>query len=173
MIHLVTKLCVQVGKGLIHQKYLGIPHHGTADGHTLALASGKSLGFTLQVLGDIQNLRHLTDLAVDHVLRSFLQLQGKCHVVIHGQMGIQGIVLEYHGDIPVLGSYVVTQLSVNVKLAAGDILQTGYHTEGCGFAAAGRADQHDKFLVLDVNVDIMHCRYLVVINLFETFDFYL
>ena len=52
-------------------------------------------------------------------------------------MGIQGVALEHHGDVPVLGLHVVHQLAVDVQLAAGDILQPGDHPQGGGLAAAG------------------------------------
>ena len=41
--HLVTQLCVKVGKWLIHQKHLRIPNDGASDGNALTLASGESL----------------------------------------------------------------------------------------------------------------------------------
>ena len=70
-------------------------------------------------------------------------------------MGIQSVVLEDHSDVPVLGSHVVDQTVADVQLALGDFLQTGYHTQGGGLSAAGGADQHDKFLVLDLQVEVM------------------
>src|SRR2546427_5503889 len=37
---LFRSLGVEVGQGLVQKKDLGIPHQGTAQGHTLALAAG-------------------------------------------------------------------------------------------------------------------------------------
>ena len=71
-------------------------------------------------------------------------------------MGIQRIVLEHHGDIPVLGRNVVHQLAVDIQLAAGDLLQTRYHAQGGGFTAAGWSYQHDKLVILDVEIKVMN-----------------
>ena len=55
-----------------------------------------------------------------------------------------------------LGATSFMQLAVDVKLALGDLLQTGDHAQRRGFAAAGRADENDKFLVRDVQVELLH-----------------
>ena len=67
-------------------------------------------------------------------------------------MRVQGVVLEDHGDIAVLRRYVVHVLVVDVELAGCDVLQTGDHAQGRGFAAAGRADQYDKLFVGDLQI---------------------
>ena len=73
-------------------------------------------------------------------------------------MGIQGIVLEHHGDITVLGFHIVHQLAVDPQLAAGDILQAGHHPQSGGLAAAGGTDQHDEFPVRDLQVEVLNCQ---------------
>ena len=52
--HLVTQLGIQVGQGLVHQQNLGLTDDCTANGHTLTLTTGQSLGLTAQVLGDVR-----------------------------------------------------------------------------------------------------------------------
>ena len=71
-------------------------------------------------------------------------------------MRIQSIVLEDHRDIAILRSDVVHQLVADVQLAFGDLLEAGDHTQRRGLAAAGRADQNDKFLVLDVQIEFLN-----------------
>ena len=157
--HLVAQLGIQVGKRLIHQEYLGAAHNGTADGYALTLAAGKRLGLAVQVLGDIQDLGGFLYLAVDLLRVYMAQLQAEGHVLVNSHMGVQGVVLENHRDIPVLGRNVVHQLAVNIQLAAGDLLQPGDHAQGGGFTAAGRADQHNELIVLDLQVEVMHRQY--------------
>ena len=71
-------------------------------------------------------------------------------------MGIQGVALEHHGDVPVLGLHVVHQLAADVQLAAGDVLQTGDHPQRGGLAAAGGTHQNDELLVRNVQVEVLH-----------------
>ena len=153
--HLIAELGVQVGQGLVHQEHSGVADNGAADGHTLALAAGQGLGFAVQILGDIQNLRRLTHPPVDLILGYLLQLQGEGHVPVYRHMGIQGVALEHHGDVPILGLHVVHQLVADPQFAGGDVLQTGDHTQGGGLAAAGGAYQHDEFLVGDLQAELL------------------
>ena len=154
--HLVTELGVQVGQRLVHQEDGRVADDGAADGHTLALAAGQGLGLAVQILGNVQDLGSLADLLVDHFLLFLAQLQGEGHVFIHGHMGVQGVVLENHGDVSVLGGHIVHELAVNVQLAFGDLLQTGHHTQRGGLAAAGGAYQNDEFLIGNVQVELLN-----------------
>ena len=154
--HLVAELGVEVGQRLVHQEDLRVPDDGAADGDTLPLAAGQRLRLTVEVLGDIEDLGGLTDLAVDLRLRGLLQLQGEGHVIINGHVGIQSIVLEDHGDIAVLRGHIVHELAVDIQLALGDLFETCDHAQRGGLAAAGRADEDDEFLVRDVQVEFLH-----------------
>ena len=71
-------------------------------------------------------------------------------------MGIQRVVLEDHGDIAVLGGHVVDQLVADPQLAFGDLFQASDHAKSGGLAAARGADQNDKFLVRDFQVEFLH-----------------
>ena len=84
-------------------------------------------------------------------------------------MRIQRVGLEYHRDIAVLGLYVVAELAVDVQLTVGDVLQTGDHAESSGLTAAGRTDQYDKFLILNVKVNVVNSCYTAVVDLFDSF----
>ena len=98
------------------------------------------------------------------------ELQGKCHVAVHCQMGIERIALEYHGDVPVLGGHVIDQLAVDVQFAVGNILESRNHAQGRGFAAARRPDQHDELLVLNVQVHVMNSGHVSFIGFLQTFN---
>ena len=93
------------------------------------------------------------------------QLQSEGHVLVNGHVGVQSVVLENHGDIAVLGGNVVDQTVADVQFAFGDLFQTGDHAERRGLAAAGRADENDEFLILDVQAELLHCHDTLVGNL--------
>ena len=145
--------------------YIGNADDGAADGDTLPLAAGQGLGLTVEVLRDVEDLGGLFDLAVDLRLGDLLQLEGEGHVIINGHVGIERVVLEDHGDITVLGSYVVDQTVADVQFAFGDLFQTGDHTQSGGLTAAGRTDQNDKFLVSDVQVELLNSHDTLVSDL--------
>ena len=72
--HLSTQLGVQVGEGLVQQEHLGVTDDGAAQGNTLTLTTGQSLGLAVQQVGDVQDAGSLFHAALDFilgVLRSF------------------------------------------------------------------------------------------------------
>ena len=154
--HLVAKFCVQIGKRFVHQHDFRCADDRAADGDTLPLTAGQRLGLALQILRNVQDLRRFPDLAVDLVLGHVAEFQGECHVVVHGHMRIQGVALEDHGDVAILGRYVIDALSVDDKIAVGDLFKTCHHSERRGLAAARRTDEHDEFLVLNVQAEFLY-----------------
>ena len=103
---------------------------------------------------DVQNAGSLFHAALNLILGGLAQLQTESHVVKHGHVGIQSVVLEHHGDIAILGGDVIGEHVAYVQLALADLFQTGDHTQGGGLAAARGANQDDKLLILDVQVEI-------------------
>ena len=165
--HLIAQLCVQVGQGLVHQKHLGLPDDGPPNGHPLLLTAGEGLGLALEELGDVEDLRRLPDLLVDDPLGELAEPQPIGDVVVDGHMGVEGIVLEDHGDIPVLGRSGIDLFPADVELPPGDLLQPRHHAQGGGLAAPGGPYQHDELLVRDLQVEFLDRHHGVVIDLLD------
>ena len=85
-------------------------------------------------------------------------------------MRIQRVVLEHHRDVAVARRHVVDHVAADPDLAVGDLLQPGDHAQRGGLAAAGRADQHDEFLIGDVEVDAFHRLHAAVVGLDDFAD---
>jgi len=68
---------------------------------------------------------------------------------------VQGVALEDHGDVAVLGRLVVDDLAPDAQLTRGDVLQAGDHVEGGGLAAAGGADEDDELPVGNVQIEVI------------------
>ena len=150
--HLHPELGVQVGQRLVHQERAGLADDGPAHGDPLPLPAGQLPGLAAQQLLQFQDAGGLLDPAADLLLRGFPVLQAEGHVVPHGQVRVQRVALEHHGDVPVPRLHVVDRLPVDEDGALGDLLQAGHHAQGRGLAAAGRADQHHELAVRDGQV---------------------
>ena len=44
-------------------------------------------------------------------------------------MRVQSVVLEYHRDITVFCGDIIHELSIDIKLASGDVFKACYHTQ--------------------------------------------
>ena len=63
-------------------------------------------------------------------------------------------MLEDHGDVAIPRGDVVHHLAVNGNGAVGNFLKAGNEPQRRRHAAAGRADQHEQFLVRDRQIEI-------------------
>jgi hypothetical protein len=152
---LYPQLGIQVGEGLIHQKHRRIAHDGPPDGNPLPLPTRKFLGLAVEKVLDPKALGHPPNPAFDLRPWQAAQLEAKGHVLGHGHVGVEGIGLEDHGDIPILGGDIVHPSIANVDGAGAHFFQAGQHARGGGFAAAGGADKDEKFPVFDGDVQVM------------------
>ena len=156
-----AELGVQVGQRLVHEEDLGLAHDGTAHGDALALAAGESLRLAVEVLGQAEDLGRLPDPLVDLVFRGARNLEGEAHVVVHAHMRVQGVVLEDHGDVAVLGLDIGDVLVPDENAPGVDVLQTGEHAQRSGLAASGGADQDEELAVGDREVQRVHARAVI------------
>ena len=111
----------------------------------------------MQVGGNAEDVSSPLDLAILLLLGDVPDIQGELKVLPHGHVGVEGVVLENHGNVAVLGIHVVDQLSIDVELASGNVLETGNHAKRRRLSAARRANKDDELLVRDLKVEVVHC----------------
>ena len=87
-------------------------------------------------------------------------------------MGVQGVVLEDHGDVPVLGRHIVHQSVTYVEFAGRWTFQPGDHAQGGGLSAAGRPHQHHELLVADFQIKLGNRRNVLVKDFADIFKSY-
>ena len=81
--------------------------------------------------------------------------QPELEVLAHRHVRIERVALEHHGDVAVLGRDVVHDPPVDADGAGGDLLEPGDQAEDGGLAAAGRTDQHQELVILDVQIEVV------------------
>ena len=160
--HLDAELRVEVGERLVEQEDLGMAHNRAADRDALPLAAGELARLALEQFLDAQDLGGLADPLGDLGFRKLPHLEPEGHVVVDGHVRIQGVILEDHRDVPILRRQVVDDSIADRDLTGGDLFQPRHHPERRRLAAPGRADQHDDFLVPDVEVHVLDGMDLVV-----------
>ena len=84
-------------------------------------------------------------------------------------------LLEHHTNVTtklvnvhILVEYVATVIANLARnfYNRNKVVHTVKGFKECGFTTARWSDQYDELLVLDIDVDVMDCSYLVVIYLF-------
>ena len=165
--HLNAELSIQVGQRLVEQEDLRVTNDSAAQRDALTLTTGQSLRLTVEQLLDGQDLGSFTDQLIDLILRLLAELEAERHVVIHGHVRIQSIVLENHRDVAILRSNVVHETIADVELALGNLFQTGDHAQGGGLTAARRANQNDELLILDVEAEVRNSSNVARVDLVD------
>ena len=161
--HLHAELRVEVRQRLVEQEHLGMAHDRAADRDALPLAAGELARLALEQLLDAQDLGGFADPLGDLGLGELPHLEPEGHVVVDRHVRVQRVVLEHHRDVPVLRRQIVDVPVADGDLAGGDLLEPGDHSQGGRLAAPGWADQHDEFLVSDVEVHVLDGMDLVVL----------
>jgi hypothetical protein len=151
--HLHPQLSVEVRKRLVEQEDLRIAHDGPAHRDPLALAAGKLARITVQELCQTEDLCSPVHARIDDRFGRSREPERKRHVLPHGHVRIEGIVLKDHRDVAFLGRNVVYDPRADGDLAAGHVLKARDHAEQRRLAAAGRADQDDELPVADFDID--------------------
>ena len=154
--HLHAKLGVEVGERFVEEEHLRLAHDGAAHRHALALAARKLARVAREVVGQPEDGGRLVHPPLDRLGRLVGQLQAERHVVLHGHVRVEGVVLEHHRDVPFLGGDVVDHPVADTDLPAGDFLEPRDHAEQGGLPAARRADQDAELAVPDFDVDAVH-----------------
>src|SRR5690606_17765188 len=152
--HLSTQLGVQVRQWLVEEENLGVAHDCAPHGHPLALAAGQSLWPAVEKPIDVQELGCLLHTFLDLGLAHAAHLQRKGHVLPHGHVRVQGVVLEHHGDVALCRRHGVHTLLANINVSFVYALEPGEDAQKGGFAAAGRADQHNKLMIWNIKAQI-------------------
>ena len=80
--------------------------------------------------------------------------QRERHVLEHGQMRIERIVLEHEGDVALRRVQPLHRLAVDQDVAPVDILEPGDGAQGRGLAATRRPEQHHELAVPDLQVEL-------------------
>src|SRR5262245_5814452 len=153
--HLHAQLGVEIRQRLVEEKHLRVAHDSAAHSDALALASRELSRVALKQLGQAEDGGSAADAFVDLAPWSAAQFHGERHVVGDRHVGIERVILKYHGHVALFRRHIVDDTVTNADLAPGDVFEPGNHPQQRGFAAAGGSDQHDKFAIADRDVDTM------------------
>jgi hypothetical protein len=153
--HRHTQFGVQVGERLVHQAGLRLTGDGPAHGDPLPLAAGQRRGLAFEVFLQAQHLGYRQNPAPRLVLGCLALLQPERQVLLHRHVRVEGVILEHHGDVAVLGRQVVDHPAADGDRARGDLLQAGDGPESGRLAAPGWADEHHELAVGDVEAQVV------------------
>ena len=96
-----AQLGVKVRQRLVHEIDGGAPDDRAAHRDALALAAGEVPRLAIEVWLEVQDPRRLAHARHAFLLRNALLLEREAHVLGHGELRVQRVVLEDHRDVTV------------------------------------------------------------------------
>jgi len=105
--------------------------------------------FALQKLLQFKHARGFGYSALNLGLSHADIAQAKGHIVVHGHVRVERVMLEHHGDIARTGGETDDGLAVDLDITVGYGFETGDHAQQGGFPASRRAEKDDELAVMD------------------------
>ena len=147
---------------MVFQNYALYPHMTVRDNMSFSLRlanadkatiAGQLARVPVEQFAETEDVRRTRHLPVDRRLVGVRQSQAERHVVAHGHVRIQRVVLEHHRDVPFLRGHAVDDAFADQDLAFADFLEAGDHAQQGGLAAARGADEHRELAIGDLDID--------------------
>ena len=91
---------------------------------------------TVRVLFEMHHAQGFQHPALDLAFRTGLHPKPESHVVAHGHMREQRVILKHGIDLPLVGRHIVDSLPVEQHVAGCGLLEAADDAQGCGLAAA-------------------------------------
>ena len=142
-------LGIKIGEGFVEEEDAGLADDGTADSDTLLLSAGKIAGHTREDILDAKDAGSLADAPCDVCRTEAPDTEAESEVLGDGEVGIERVVLEDHGDVAIAGRQTADVGIADENAAGGETFEAGNHTQGAGLATTGRTKQDNKRLVGD------------------------
>ena len=151
-LHILAQLEIQRRQRLVEQQHTRVVRQRTGDGDALLLTAGQCGHAAFFKALEVDQRQHLLhDLAYLRI-RFLLQTRSECHVFKHIQMRKQRVTLEDRVDLPFVRRHIVDAFSVKKDIAAVRCDEAADDPQRSRLAAAGRAEQRDKFSIVDAEV---------------------
>src|SRR5208282_5590064 len=117
------------------------------------LAAGELAGLAVEIVGEVQGPRRLSDLLLDDVGLLAGHLEGEGDVAAHAHVWVERIGLEHHSEPPLRRADCGGVLAVDEDLSRRHVLETSDQAQKGRLAAAGRPDEDGELAVLDVEIN--------------------
>ena len=154
-LHVLAELEVQRAQRLVQKKDLRPVHDGPGDGHPLLLAAGEGIHRALAIAGQVDQGQGFLHPLRELRLRHLGDAQAEGHVLEDIHVGEERVFLKYGVDLPFVGRNIVDAFAVKEDLAGGGLLKPADDTQCGGLTAATWTQQRQKFLVVDIEVDVI------------------
>ena len=160
--HLLAKLQVEGGQGLVQQQHVGMVGERPGERHALLLAARKLGRPAPAQPRHLDQRQHLLDDALHLLLGAAAHFQPEGDVLGDRHMGKQGVALEHGVDGALIGRQMLDRLAFEENFAGRRLLEAGDEAQKCRLAAARGAEKGEEFVLLDGDGNFVQGPYAVL-----------
>ena len=128
---------------------------GPPDRDALPLAAGHLTRLLVELLFDFEDSGGLRDARLDLCFRHAGVAQAERHVLAHGHVRVERIMLENHRHAALAWRELIDPLPFEADLAAVERLEAGDDAKKRRFPASGRAEESDELASLHIERDVV------------------
>src|SRR6266542_203701 len=121
----------------------------------LPLAAGELARLALEEMLDAEQRRRPLRLRLLLRLLDALRLQREDDVLVDGEVRIERVALEDHGDAALARGEVVDDAAADEDVAGGGLLEAGDHPQERGFSGARGAEEDEELALSALQVDVV------------------
>ena len=152
-----AQFCIQVRQWLVHQEHLRFTHDSATHGYALALSTRECFGLPVEIGLQVKKLCCFENPRGTFVFVDAGNLERKTHVLCHGHVGVESVVLEDHGDVTVFRCHIGHVAISNENATAVDVFQARQHAKRGGLSTARGANQYEELSIVDGEIESIYC----------------
>ncbi len=164
-LHLLAQVLVERPQWLVEQHEVGVEDQAAREGDALLLTARQLARIALGEARKPDQAEHLVGTRFHLGARKTAHLERKDHVAQRRHVWEQGIVLEHHADVALVGFLQREIAAIELDDAAGRGFEAGDHHQCRGLAGAARAEKGNELTADDVQIDAVDGVALAVVRL--------
>ena len=163
-LQLFAQVLVQGRQGLVEQQQVRFEHQRPGNGHALLLTAGHFGRLLVHVGAEADHFEDVLDPALAFFGGDFADAQRVGHVVRHRHVWEQGIPLEHHAVVTLLGRALDDVDALFHQLAGRRAEEAREDHQQGGLARTGRPEQRQELALANVQVDVIQrCETTVIL----------
>ena len=161
---------VEVAERFVEEDEFRVPDEGPAKSHPLLSTTAETPDVILPDVRHAEEPQRVINLRFNLGPRSVSNLERKGDVLGDGQVGIQRIILEDHGDVALARSEAAYRMLIKIDLSLRRLLDACDHFQRRALATPRGTEKGHQLAVLTQEVQILYGfdRAIVLVNVLET-----
>src|SRR5262249_19902913 len=143
-LHAIAELLVERAQRLVEEEHGRTRDESPGEGHPLLLPARELARIARPVRGQLHESEGPAHSPFDLTARHPRHAEAKGHVLEHGAVGEEGVVLEDHAHVAPVGRHQIHALALDEDVARGRLHESRHRAQARSLSATGGAEKSEK-----------------------------